>query len=110
MATKCLRLLGASGLAATAVVLAAIAHTLSGEQHPSPMVLDLLMLAGMAASAPLLGREVGRTRVVSLLVGSQVTLHLALGPLTMAPRACRRRHWVVTCSVTWPRRARRSLS
>lgn len=84
LAGRGLRLLRAGILSAVATFHALIAHASSGQQLPSLTTLALVLLAGVAISAPLLGREIGRARVVSLLVGSQVVFHLALVTATEA--------------------------
>lgn len=58
--------------------LGVIAHAHAGGSLPSGPALAFLALAAVVASAPLLLRRASRTRLVALVGGGQVAVHLAL--------------------------------
>ncbi|MDA0632102.1 MFS transporter [Nonomuraea sp. MCN248] len=74
-----LRLIRTTAFAAVCVLLAALAHWLSGGARPEPWALTAGVLAVFASAAALSGRERSPAQVACLLVAAQLGLHELFG-------------------------------
>jgi hypothetical protein len=76
-----LRWTRAAVLAACGVMVGSLFHAAADGRLPGPAVLLAVWVVSTAAVAPLLGVELGRSRVMVLLMAWQAGVHVALGVL-----------------------------
>jgi hypothetical protein len=81
VAEAALRWTRAAVLAATGVIAGSLFHAAADGRHPGSAAVLAIWVVSTVAAAPLLGAELGTTRVVALLVAWQAGVHAALGGL-----------------------------